>query len=83
MNEMLKEDRILRNLKDAGCDAATIQKFLQLQKGGKQQEAFQLLSLHRTSLLDQVHISQHMIDCLDYLIYAMEKNKISGLYDEK
>lgn len=76
MNEAPREDPLLCNLKDAGCNETTIKKFLQLQKEGKRQEQYRLLSYHRASLLNQVHISQHRIDCLDYLIYAMKKEKI-------
>lgn len=75
MNEMSKEAQLLRNLKDAGCDEETIQKFLQLEHQGRYEEQFRILSLHRASLLDRVHVSQHMIDCLDYLIYSMKKEK--------
>ena len=73
MGEIPEMTRLLRNLKDAGCDEAMIQKYLQLQKEGKRQEQFRLLSLHRASLLDQVHVSQNRIDCLDYLIYTMKQ----------
>lgn len=73
MNEIPERTRLLRNLKDAGCDETTIQKYFELQKEGRRQEQYRLLSLHRASLLDQVHVSQHMIDCLDYLIYTMKK----------
>lgn len=73
MGEIPEITRLLRNLKDAGCDEAMIQKYLQLEKEGKRQEQFRLLSLHRASLLDQVHVSQNRIDCLDYLIYTMKQ----------
>ncbi|HJC67348.1 MAG: hypothetical protein KHX49_12160 [Lachnospiraceae bacterium] len=72
MGEIPERTRLLRNLKDAGCDEAMIQKYLRLQEEGKRQEQFRLLSLHRASLLEQVHASQNMIDCLDYLIYTMK-----------
>ena len=58
MNEMTKETQLLRNLKDAGCDKATIAKYIQLQKEGRQQEQYKLLSMHRALLLDQIHVSQ-------------------------
>ena len=75
MNGISEEERLLRNLKDAGCDDAKIEKYLELEKQGKQQEQLRLLSLHRASLLDRVHLNQNMIDCLDYLIYSKKKNK--------
>ena len=73
MNEMPEEERLLRNLKDAGCDDATIQTYLELQREGRQQEQYKLLRSHRVALLDRVHVSQRMVDCLDYLIYEMKK----------
>lgn len=75
MGEIPAQTRLLRNLKDAGFDEAMIQKYLQLQKEGKRQEQFRLLSLHRASLLDRVHVSQNMIDCLDYLVYNMKNEE--------
>lgn len=75
MSEISETTRLLRNLKDAGCEESMIQKYLQLREEGKQQELFRLLSLHRASLLDQVHVSQNMIDCLDHLVYTMKRGQ--------
>ena len=72
MNGLTDEQLLLRNLKDAGCDDLTIERYLKLKKEGREKEQIRLLSLHRASLLDRLHVSQHMIDCLDYLIYQME-----------
>ena len=38
-------------------------------------ELLKQLSKHRKHLLDQVHVHQKEIDCLDYLIYSLEKQK--------
>ncbi len=76
MGEIPEEDRLIRNLKDAGCDETTIKKYLRLQKEGRRQEQYRLLSMQRALLLDQVHASQHMIDCLDYLVYSMKKAQV-------
>ncbi len=73
MNELTKEFQIQRNLKDAGCDEKTIQKYFQLYYDGKQKEQEQLLFAQRTILLEQIHDSQYKIDCLDYFIYNMKK----------
>lgn len=76
MNELTEEFQIQRNLKDAGFDEKTIQKYFQLCYEGKQKEQEQLLSVQRTILLNQIHDSQYKIDCLDYFIYNMKKGKI-------
>ncbi len=72
---MTEEERILRNLKDAGCDNDTIQRFFYLKEEGREKEQLRLLALHRANLLDKLHVSQSMIDCLDYLVYRVETNK--------
>lgn len=35
MNEISEEMRLLRNLKDAGCDEDTIKKYVRLEKEGR------------------------------------------------
>lgn len=75
---MTEHEKLLRNLYDAGCDTATIQKFFRFQEEGRQQEQYRLLSAHRSSLLEQLHGSQQRIDCLDYLIYTMKKEQIQS-----
>ena len=72
---MNKKLDIIKNLKDAGCDDDFITKYLRLEKSYNRQEQLKLLSLHRTSLINQIHDSYNMIDCLDYLIYKMKKQK--------
>ena len=65
---------ILReNLKDAGCDLKTISRCEVLAQDKKKAELMRVLSLHRRALLDAVHENERRIDCLDYLIYQIEK----------
>lgn len=74
-----KKFYITRNLKDAGCDAATIERFLQLEAEGNADGQMHLLAKQKASLLDQLHGSQEKIDCLDYLVYSMKaKTKTEG-----
>ncbi len=75
MNEVeigTEDSRLRRNLKDAGCGAAAIEKFFQLQKAGKVREQLHLLSRQRAELLKKVHENQKKIDCLDYLLYNLK-----------
>lgn len=65
--------KIRRNLSDAGCDVPFIEKFLLLEQNHRRKEQYRLLSQHRLSLLETLHRDQYKIDCLDYLVYAMEK----------
>ena len=74
MNGLTEEQRLLRNLKDAGCSEADIERYLKLRAEGKELEQSRFLSAHRAKLLEQVHESQEKLDCLDYLIYS-RKNR--------
>ena len=73
MREMTEKERLIRNLHDAGCTPDTIDRYLELHRTGRQQELLRLLSRHRASLLDRLHVSQQMLDCLDYLMYSLKK----------
>ena len=65
------DQRLVRNLQDAGCEEADIQQFLKLGHEGRQRDQLRLLAAHRAALLEQLHVSQRQIDCLDYLVYQM------------
>ena len=65
--------RVRRNLSDAGCDGSFIEKFLLLEQRGQKKEQLRLLAQHRLALLEDLHRDQYQIDCLDYLVYTMEK----------
>lgn len=64
---------LLDNLEDAGCDPELTQRFLVLERSGQYQEQLNLLSGHRRHLLECLHREQRRIDCLDYLVYQIEK----------
>lgn len=64
---------LYQNLIDAGCDQKTAIQCMSLMEGGKKCDLLRLLSLHRDSLLDALHENQKRIDCLDFLIYKLDK----------
>lgn len=66
-------EAIIQNLKDAGCDGDTIETFVNDIKEEKLSEGLKLLAVHRRYLLDCLHKEQKRIDCLDYLVYKLEK----------
>ena len=77
MAEASDTQGILRqNLLDAGCGSDTIQQCMELVKKRECAKLLRLLSRHRRELLDTVHQNEKRIDCLDYLIYQIEKQKI-------
>jgi len=66
---------IYQNLIDAGCSRQSIRQYMELVHEKNILELLKQLSKHRKHLLDQVHVHQKEIDCLDYLIYSLEKQK--------
>lgn len=70
---MNHEKSLIQNLEDAGCTADFIKSFMAKWKHGKKGEDLRLLETHRRSLLDTLHQDQKRIDCLDYLVYQLQK----------
>ncbi len=67
---------ILRqNLIDAGCSQEIIQRCMDLVQRKNTAEMKRILATHRRTLLDAVHAEQKKIDCLDYLVYKMDKDQ--------
>lgn len=67
---------ILRqNLLDAGCSGDTVRRCMELAGKREREELLRVLSHHRRELLDLVHQSEKQIDCLDYLVFQIEKQK--------
>ncbi|RKJ50928.1 hypothetical protein D7X25_17505 [bacterium 1XD42-8] len=60
-------------MKDAGCGSNEITEICRLWDAGQIKDAVRLLRLHRCGLMDSLHQSQDKVDCLDYLVYKMEK----------
>ena len=69
-------DSILRqNLVDAGCGPDIVRQCMALARKRDQAELMRVLSRHRRTLLDPLHQSERRIDCLDYLVYTLEKQR--------
>lgn len=70
---MLTTQALRDNLEDAGCDPELTERFLLLERSGQFREQLNLLSRHRRYLLECLHREERRIDCLDYLVYQIEK----------
>lgn len=74
MAEASDTQGILRqNLVDAGCEQEIVQRCMELARQKKTREMKRILARHRQTLLDALHANEKRIDCLDYLVYHMEK----------
>ena len=66
-------EKIVQNLKDAGCEGAVVSRAKKLYLAGDGPAFLRLLRQCRCGLLEEVHRSQRKRDCLDYLIYQTER----------
>lgn len=64
---------IIQNLKDAGCSQETINCCLSCLDMGKKAELLKRLKNHRKGLLEKVHEGEKQIDCLDYLVFQIDR----------
>ncbi|HJC23368.1 MAG TPA: hypothetical protein H9761_06655 [Candidatus Eisenbergiella merdavium] len=69
------EDAVAENLRDAGCSEEQIACFLDWQEKEKTADQLSMLSEHRKQLLNNVHREEKRIDCLDYLVYQIERTR--------
>ena len=69
----MSDEAVIQNLIDAGCGGDTAVTIFDDIRAGRISECLKLLSEHRRSLLDKLHKAQKQIDCLDYLVYQLEK----------
>lgn len=66
---MICNEDVIQNLKDAGCNECLIKKIM----NEPEKRQMQILSEHRRKLLCNLHKYQKQIDCLDFLIYKINK----------
>ncbi len=65
-----------QNLIDARCSKDLIETCMEFAKANKWNCLLPLLSSQRIHLLDSVHEGQKQIDCLDFLVYTINKKHI-------
>lgn len=74
-NYVENPDSVIQNLEDAGCDMEMVAEFMNLGIAGNRQNQLKLLEQHRKRLLEKVHMNEKRIDCLDYLVFQMNKEE--------
>ena len=73
------EGRLYQNLIDAGYNETESEQCLILARNGEWMKLCRMLAKQRTALLNTLHKSEKQIDCLDFLVYEINKKyKIGG-----
>ena len=67
---------LYQNLIDAGCSEDLIEICMKYAKENQWNRILPLLSKQRINLLNSVHDIQKQIDCLDFLVYRINKKHV-------
>ncbi len=70
-----KYGSVRQNLIDAGCDDQTTESCMACFNAGNMAKMLPALTMHRQTLLDELHKEQKRIDCLDYLVYTIQRDE--------
>lgn len=73
MDEFSSEEKVCQCLEDMGCDSAFMKEFQKNFQRCDLAAQKRMLLAHRAKQMDELHASQKRIDCLDFLIYQLEK----------
>ena len=61
-------EKILTNLRDAGCEDGEVEKAKQLYESGNAKALLRYFRICRCNRMEELHESQRKVDCLDFLI---------------
>ena len=71
----MDRNTVIQNLQDAGLSEAQTAEFLRYFDQGSKEEQIRLLRRCRPMLMEELHASQKKVDCLDFLVCRLEKEK--------
>jgi len=78
MENWKQRDSIIQNLKASGCEDMFIERFLKMLEESDTKPQLDMLQKHREFLLKTYHDDCKKIDCLDFLIYQIAKQRDKG-----
>ena len=67
---------LYQNLADAGYNEKEITVCMEYAKTSEWKKLISMLTRYKKTLLEQVHTSEKQIDCLDFLIFRLNKEFI-------
>ena len=68
-----QNEKVICNLQDSGCSPEQIDQFMKCYTSGGFKMESKTLAEHRKCLLENLHMTQKQIECLDYLVYQIQK----------
>ncbi len=78
MGNLELENKCRQYMKDCGCDEKQCRDFIQLQEKGDKDGQIRLLKRRRICVMDNLHVAQREVDCIDFIIRELEQEKRAG-----
>lgn len=60
-------------MKDCGCNPEQAEEYLKLASHGSTKEQIFFMKRHRNQVMNQLHTVTRQIDCIDFVIHALEQ----------
>lgn len=73
MQQIEKDNNIYQNLLDAGCNTEMAEQYENLAENGEWNKLLRELAKQKKHLLSALHESEKQIDCLDFLVFEINK----------
>ena len=77
MEEKMNVEDLILNLEAAGFEKDQIEEYLARFRTGEIKAQLALLSAQRAGILARVHQEERQIDCLDYLVYQIQRGRVT------
>lgn len=75
MQSAQEKKKLKEDLKEAGLGKQAADAIVEKLENGDEAGALALLDAHREKLLARFHQSRECIDCVDYLVFQLQKSK--------
>ena len=75
MQSEREKKKLKEELKEAGLSKPAADAVVEKLEAGDEAGAMALLDAHREKLIERFHQSRECIDCVDYLVYQLQKSK--------
>lgn len=74
----MEVEELMKCLADCGCDPVQTEVFLKLKENCCKDSCIRYLKRYRKQLMEEIHKIDHQVDCVDYVIRELEKQKEEG-----
>ncbi len=68
----MDQNELIQNLKDSDCDENRAKEIMNALASDHPEQGIQMIKLQRCCLMNEIHLQQQKVDCLDYLLHELQ-----------